>query len=91
MKSYHLQIFGHVQGVGFRASLAHEAAHLGINGWVRNRRDGSVEALIFGEEAALDRLILWAKKGPAMARVDQLLQTLSSETPEAGFIQKSTI
>ncbi len=69
MISKHLNISGRVQGVGFRASLAREAARRGLGGWVRNRRDGSVEALVAGEAGRVDDLIAWARVGPLAARV----------------------
>ena len=65
----HLDITGLVQGVGYRESMRREAAALGITGWVRNRRDGSVEALVDGPPDAVRRLIDWAWQGPRSARV----------------------
>jgi acylphosphatase len=62
-----LRISGRVQGVGYRWSLCAEAERLGLSGWVRNRRDGSVEALVSGPVEALDALLLWAQHGPSMA------------------------
>ncbi|MBW7923501.1 MAG: acylphosphatase [Burkholderiaceae bacterium] len=67
-----LRISGIVQGVGFRASLADEARLRGIAGWVRNRRDGTVEALVHGDAHALDALLEWARRGPRAARVDRV-------------------
>lgn len=68
----HLQISGHVQGVFFRESMRREAERLGIVGWVRNRRNGSVEAMVQGEMPALDAIIEWSNHGPPMARVDKV-------------------
>jgi len=62
-------INGRVQGVGFRYVLADEARARKLCGWVRNRRDGSVEALIAGPEADVEALIAWARQGPPAARV----------------------
>ncbi|MCL2658301.1 MAG: acylphosphatase [Betaproteobacteria bacterium] len=69
-----LRITGIVQGVGFRWSLSSEARHLGLRGWVRNRRDGSVEALIVGAGDEVAALIRWAHRGPPAAHVDAVEQ-----------------
>ncbi len=68
----HLRITGRVQGVGYRDALRSEALARGVAGWVRNRRDGSVEAVLQGTKAATDALITWARRGPPAARVADL-------------------
>lgn len=66
-----LSIRGRVQGVGFRVSFVAQARAHGIAGWVRNRHDGSVEALVQApSERALEPLLAWAHRGPSAARVD---------------------
>jgi acylphosphatase len=64
-----LSIRGRVQGVGFRDAMVAQARHLGITGWVRNRRDGSVEAAVSGTDAQLAAIIAWSQQGPPAARV----------------------
>lgn len=80
MPTYRLRITGRVQGVGFRDTLRCKAEQLGITGWVRNRTDGSVEAMIQGTEASLQSLISWARQGPPAARV-AALQTTAEDAP----------
>lgn len=72
MKRVHLRIHGHVQGVYFRASAQEEATRLGLSGWVRNRRDGSVEAVAEGPEDVLERFVSWCRRGPELAEVRDL-------------------
>ncbi|MDP2832930.1 MAG: acylphosphatase [Pseudomonadota bacterium] len=71
----HLVISGRVQGVCYRESMRMEAERLGVAGWVRNGRDGSVEAMVQGEKSAVGALIEWAWKGPPAARVDDVAST----------------
>ena len=79
-----LSISGRVQGVGFRYALADEAQARNLSGWVRNRRDGSVEALVAGPEAEVEALIAWARRGPPAARVTDVRVESTTETPD-GF------
>lgn len=68
----HLQILGRVQGVGFRFYMERKAHELNVTGWVRNRRDGSVEAVVQGAPQAVDTMIAWARQGPASAKVSEV-------------------
>ncbi|MBK9245099.1 MAG: acylphosphatase [Burkholderiales bacterium] len=72
MAALHLLISGRVQGVGFRWSMCEAALQHGARGWVRNCGDGRVEAVIDGDDAAIDAMLRWAQHGPRSARVDQL-------------------
>jgi len=80
----HLRITGIVQGVGYRAAFEREAHAVKLAGWVRNRHDGSVEALVRGDEDAIKHIIEWAHQGPRMARVIGVTVT---ETPDADVPQ----
>jgi len=71
----HLRISGRVQGVGFRQSMWAEAERLGVTGWVRNRRDGTVEAVLDGASDALEMILAWARSGPRGARVTDVQVT----------------
>lgn len=64
-----LLITGRVQGVGFRFAFADEARERGLRGWVRNRRDGTVEAIVAGAEEDVEAMVAWARRGPPAARV----------------------
>jgi len=68
----HLVISGRVQGVYYRESMRMEAERLSVTGWVRNRRDGAVEAVVHGETDSVEAIIAWAWRGPAAARVDDV-------------------
>ena len=72
MSSFRLLIHGQVQGVFFRDSMRTEAQRLGITGWVRNRRDGTVEAVVQGDDTAVEKIIRWANHGPQWARVEKV-------------------
>jgi len=84
-----LSIRGRVQGVGYRWSITQEAARLGVSGWVRNRLDGSVEAVVAGHMTAAETLIAWAQRGPAGAHVTAVdVQAADGEFD--GFDQRPT-
>jgi len=89
----HLLVHGLVQGVYYRAWLVQEARTLGLAGWVRNRRDGTVEAQVSGKASAVQALIDWAHRGPQQARVDRL-DVRDTDAPDdlpAGFEQRPTL
>ncbi|MBC8021569.1 MAG: acylphosphatase [Burkholderiales bacterium] len=67
-----LEIHGQVQGVWYRESMRREAERLGVTGWVRNRPDGSVEAVVHGSPAAVETITRWAGRGPDEARVERV-------------------
>jgi acylphosphatase len=89
--TWHLRISGRVQGVGYRDALRREALAKGVAGWVRNRRDGTVEAVLQGAPAAVDAVIAWAQFGPPaarvarVARVDARAAEREFDQPYAGF------
>jgi acylphosphatase len=68
----HLRIQGLVQGVSYRWNMVQAARERGVTGWVRNRHDGSVEAMVAGPRDAIDELVAWTRRGPAGARVDKV-------------------
>ena len=84
-----LRIHGAVQGVGFRWSLHREAARLGLSGWVRNRSDGTVEAVVAGDAPAVDEIVAWSRRGPPSARVTSVVVTAEEGSFE-GFEQRPT-
>lgn len=84
-------ISGKVQGVHYRAWTREQALKLGLNGWVRNLKNGQVEALFSGSALSVDQMIGICFDGPAAARVDNVSYTPSSEVPEAGFIQRPDV
>lgn len=88
--SRHLRIEGRVQGVFYRASLIDEARRLGLTGWVRNRRDGSVEAVAQGAPEAVQALIDWARRGPPRAQVSAVQVSPAPAQTHTGFEQRDT-
>lgn len=88
--SRHLIISGRVQGVGFRHALASRARALGVHGWVRNRADGSVEAVVQAEAETVAALVAWCRRGPPAARVDAITIEPSEES-QAGFEVRASV
>jgi acylphosphatase len=68
----HVRVHGRVQGVYYRATAQDEAQRLGLVGWVRNRADGTVEAVAEGEAAVVESFLAWCRRGPERARVDDV-------------------
>ncbi|HVB95023.1 MAG TPA: acylphosphatase [Nitrososphaerales archaeon] len=84
--SYKVVISGVVQGVSFRASMRDAALRHGVKGWVRNREDGALEALVQGEDVQVTSLLEWARVGPPGAEVDSLERLeLEGYPPQVGF------
>ncbi len=86
-----LVIIGRVQGVGFRVWATREARRRGLRGWVRNRRDGSVEALAIGEGTAIDAFAEACRRGPGMAHVDHVSRVSASDDGSGGFDEAPTV
>jgi acylphosphatase len=80
-----VRVTGLVQGVFFRAETRDRARSLGVNGWVRNVEDGSVEAVFEGERGRVERLVDWCRRGPRGARVDRVDVQWEEPVGERGF------
>lgn len=90
-ETWHAIVRGRVQGVYFRESTVQQARALAVSGWVRNRRDGSVEVLMQGAPPAVAALREWLRHGPPAARVDALVVApWSDPTPIEGFERRPT-
>ncbi len=85
-----LAIKGRVQGVWYRGWTVETASRMGLDGWVRNRTDGSVEALIAGPKAKVEAMIEDCRRGPPAARVDRVEIFDDPTSPETGFRQMPT-
>ncbi|MGQ5523233.1 acylphosphatase [Chitinimonas sp. PSY-7] len=85
MITRHLLIYGRVQGVGYRYALEAKAATLQLEGWVRNRLDGTVEAIVQGPEESVHALVAWARQGPPTASVTQVAVKDHDPIKQDGF------
>lgn len=86
-----LVIRGRVQGVGYRDAMIHRAEQLGVEGWVRNLRDGSVEAHVQGRGDAVEALVRWARRGPALANVSAVVANdIALEASLQSFVARAT-
>ena len=90
MKTVRAVVSGRVQGVWFRAWTAERATALGLSGWVRNRRDGTLEAVFSGENSAVDRMIEAARRGPPLARVENISVSEADGPVASGFETRPT-
>lgn len=85
MSAKRLVIAGRVQGVGFRDWMMRMARSLGLAGWVRNRADGTVEALVAGDSAAVEELLRACRRGPRLAHVTSIEEDLAEAPDRPGF------
>ena len=84
-------IHGRVQGVGYRAWCVRTAVSLQLDGWVRNRADGTVEALLVGQHEAVEDMLARCSEGPLLARVEKVISESAQGITEKGFAQKPTV
>ena len=85
MAAKRLTIAGRVHGVGYRAWMVEQAERLGVSGWVRNRRDGTIEALVDGDVASVEELLRLCRRGPPFATVTEIVEELAEPCNEPGF------
>ena len=85
-----LRIHGRVQGVWYRGWLVEQARAFGLDGWVRNRADGTVEALVAGDAAASRELVERCRDGPPLAQVERIDECQEEASPKPGFEQLPT-
>lgn len=85
MRRVHVIVRGDVQGVGYRYTMRMIAVDAGVSGWVRNRRDGAVEAEVEGTPDQVDEVLAWMAEGPPGSRVDSAQATDATPNGERGF------
>ena len=91
IRAVHLRVAGRVQGVGYRGWAIETAARIGLRGWVRNRADGSVEALVIGAEDEVAAMIEACREGPFAARVTELAVSEAEDDCSDGFRPRATV
>lgn len=91
MRTVRVSIEGRVQGVGYRAWVADTAIAMGLTGWVRNRRDGSVEAVFRGADADVARMLRACEEGPPAARVERVVAHDHEEGQLSAFKVRATV
>lgn len=91
MRARLVSVRGRVQGVGYRDWLVAEARAHGLAGWVRNRSDGSVEALLSGPEPAVAEVLSAMRLGPPLARVEAVQEGFAEPPAEPGFRRRPTL
>lgn len=90
-KALRVIVRGRVQGVWYRGWAIENAGELNLDGWVRNRHDGTVEACLFGPIDNVDQMVERMRSGPPLASVSELVITDDADGIEPGFSQKSTV
>ncbi len=91
LRTVHVRIEGRVQGVGYRAFAEMSAVELGLEGWVRNRRDGAVEAVFQGPDEAVEEMLRRCAKGPAAAAVTRVEPIDEGVSVFRGFEVRPTV
>ena len=82
---------GRVQGVGYRMAMVEAARERGVSGWVRNRRDGTVEAVVQGDDASVGQMLEWCRRGPPGSRVSGLATcALEADPALSDFVLRPT-
>jgi acylphosphatase len=90
-RTVRLRIEGRVQGVGYRMFVERNAIAMGLDGWVRNRRDGGVEAVVSGTPEAVDELIARCRAGPPASRIDRVEVLPEDGVVSPGFTVRPTV